>query len=63
MTDKPRNPSDSDKNVSWEDTYDDVIVNADDTGLVATERFITDAEIEEALEKPLTGDNKKKSER
>ena len=35
---------------SLDDDLDDAVVAADDTGMVAQERYITEAEIEEGLE-------------
>ena len=39
------------KTVFDDDDLDDVVINADDTGMLESEKLITDAEIEEALHK------------
>ncbi|HEY4441587.1 MAG TPA: hypothetical protein VGN14_14105 [Candidatus Elarobacter sp.] len=40
------------KTVFDDDDLDDAVIAADDTGMIASEKFITDSEIEEAVEAP-----------
>lgn len=44
------------KTVFDDDDLDDAVIAADDTGMLASAKFITDAEIEESLEEGKEGD-------